>query len=1277
MQVRQLLIRAPGAHVPSISRSLPLLNVLSLEDHTLRLVRWRLSEGWAAFLEFRLRPMIYFVHAAVTHDFTLVGAKGVYSLVELDHIKYWVGRVLLHCRLVLSSRCAIRSVYMDNVCIRYPPVIGMPGEATAMFEIMHRVCRSIGYPFDQESWVLNLNLLIPLAESARETRAVLQTELDYPAFDKHGQLLIPDFYSVEAWPQEGTFGIGKDGERVASDGYSVRVLGGKTAGVHASLDPALATQNSRSNQPQHKGRRRSHANVRRRGTVAMRKSTDADNYAPSRDQANVSRGSDDTDIDNATGSEFVPEEKTTSPDSDDEFPSSLSIPANSGEMDVDEESTPPRRARPSAPSSSRGKMSPTKSPSKSARRAKSPSAAAPSRAATPDKTVMVDLSERQLPGWAIPEHIPDFTIRRDPTVPRPDRHTSYQFLSDVEIMESFKDPNLVECRLEDSPPEVFDNPAYLILERGKWLQKLVDGDHSVERYCRVYNGMRVRLLTFLHRFPAPLDPAELPADPNDPFYEYTEPRPKRKAFEARVLKLSEPGNECASFEEYQEATARNTRIRQQHEADEAARFRELVAGYAAELRTWESRAEEYRRQLPIVRARQVETLALYRADRTKILDRIHREGNTVGEYAYHLASRALPLSGHSRTGPSHISGTSSTSAPTAAFRSITVPANVDDVLTPPIAAFADGDSGSGEDRPSEVTRVGPPGKGKMKAAAPSVGWEFREGRAATPSSRVAPGAALSARPEPSNPGPALAGESSRAVSGAPHVGEGPEAGSSQVGDATPYDAEAWHAAHNPFDKHLFQTEVVLNTNGTKAVVSHGWRVDPVNPRFLARLAPYGILGTQVPAIVVGCVECHETQTGCVRIQNAGTPLGQFDFTLTNHVISIVNAELLDMYADGLLAAFSSFTGIDVASRLIARSIIYRQDALLEGRRAPRSDAPAAEEPIERRVDVLLREGRGCESYIEHSLVLFCGAQFGDRQHQLPLPAMQDANDAVTYMTHIVEDLVDRISAGARGMGGSFNQRVTQAFHPERRVRLPENFEVGDRLLDRDGFVAPEAVRAPPPRPPILPADGELSGFPSSYHFGGDAQAQLEERYPGGVAVRHDDGSISGPVAAGGFNASEDTTPRGEASSSGSRRTSARGSLPSIDEETRATTPPSSTAFTSVPSMPSNSSQLSFVTVGSAGSFGAPRFAAASFDTTPTPLRGGPALVGSSVGRLSALDMTPLTPSMARGVATRGISLPPRIVVDTRITRTSSPGCAASVDAGNAGYFRGLETGDAG
>jgi hypothetical protein len=97
MQVRQLFIRVPNDHVSLISQSLPLLNALLLRDETLECVCWCPSEGWANFLEFRLRPMIYFVHASVTHNFTLVGAKGIYLLVELDHIKYWVGRVLLHC----------------------------------------------------------------------------------------------------------------------------------------------------------------------------------------------------------------------------------------------------------------------------------------------------------------------------------------------------------------------------------------------------------------------------------------------------------------------------------------------------------------------------------------------------------------------------------------------------------------------------------------------------------------------------------------------------------------------------------------------------------------------------------------------------------------------------------------------------------------------------------------------------------------------------------------------------------------------------------------------------------------------------------------------------------------------------------------------------------------------------------------------------------------------------------------------------------------------------
>ncbi|KAJ7799811.1 hypothetical protein B0H14DRAFT_2616756 [Mycena olivaceomarginata] len=540
----------------------------------------------------------------------------------------------------------------------------------------------------------------------------------------------------------------------------------------------------------------------------------------------------------------------------------------------------------------------------------------------------------------------------------------------------------------------------------------------------------------------------------DSDYDHPEPKPERPPFVARPLKLSEPENECTSFAEYQEATAKNTRIRQQHEADETARFRQYAADNATALKNREAKAVEYRRQLLIVCARQVETLALYRADHTKILDRIHREGNTVGDAS--ASGVGLP----SNSGP----------------------ANFDDMPMPPIAVFVEVNSGSGEELPSGITRVGPPGKGKMKAAALGV----------------TPGAMLSARPELSSSGPAMAGGSSRTVSGAANVGKNPEVGPSQVREESPYDPEAWHAAHNPFNKHPFQTEVALNTNGTKVVVSHGWRVNPVNPHFLARLALYGIIGTQVPTLVVitRATRCHVKNHTCVTFK------GRFDFTLTDHVISVINAELLDMYTNGLLAVFSSFTGIDVVSRIIACLMVFHQDALLEGPRTSRTDAPVTEEPIERHIDVPLREGRGRESYIEQSLVPFRGAQFRDHEHQLLLLATQDPNNATMFLTHMVEDIVDRISAGAREMGGSFNQRVTQAFHPEQWVRLPENFEVGDRLLIRNGSIAAAAAHVPPLRPPILPADGELLGFSPSYHFSGNARAQLEEQFPGGAAVQH-------------------------------------------------------------------------------------------------------------------------------------------------------------------------------
>jgi hypothetical protein len=147
-----------------------------------------------------------------------------------------------------------------------------------------------------------------------------------------------------------------------------------------------------------------------------------------------------------------------------------------------------------------------------------------------------------------------------------------------------------------------------------------------------------------------------------------------------------------------------------------------------------------------------------------------------------------------------------------------------------------------------------------------------------------------------------------------------------------------------------------------------------------------------------------------------TPLTGF---FADHIISTMNAELVDMYVDAILSSLTPLTGVDVAARIMFRVIVYRQDARLQEGRAPCADLSEAGAPLECRVDVLVRPGAGCEQFLERSFVPFQGTQYGDRNHCLPLPVVQDPSDAATFLTHILEDVVERISVGARDMGGSF------------------------------------------------------------------------------------------------------------------------------------------------------------------------------------------------------------------------------------------------------------------
>ncbi|KAJ7813373.1 hypothetical protein B0H13DRAFT_1925548 [Mycena leptocephala] len=140
-----------------------ILQELCLPLETLDALGFTPDEPWSEFFEFRLRPMVYLVHAGVTQDFSLVGRKGVYSLGELEEIRHWVHQALLHCRLLLVCRKALQPVYEDDFSISCPPTWGIPGEAVAMFEIMYRICLSIGFPCSDDSLCpLDRHVLLPL-----------------------------------------------------------------------------------------------------------------------------------------------------------------------------------------------------------------------------------------------------------------------------------------------------------------------------------------------------------------------------------------------------------------------------------------------------------------------------------------------------------------------------------------------------------------------------------------------------------------------------------------------------------------------------------------------------------------------------------------------------------------------------------------------------------------------------------------------------------------------------------------------------------------------------------------------------------------------------------------------------------------------------------------------------------------------------------------------------------------------------------------------------------
>ncbi|KAJ7618091.1 hypothetical protein B0H17DRAFT_1220010 [Mycena rosella] len=174
-----------------------ILQDICLQPEDLDGYPWCPQEPWSMFFEKRLCPAVYFLQAAVTHDFTLVGRKGIYGKVELEEINFWLSQILLHCRLLLLSRSDMAAPYLDDWAVPFPPDWEIPGEATAMFEILYRICMSVGFPeIDDPVMPVTKFTLLPLISEAHKTRKY-NTPKDYHHYNEHGALVDPHHFHPE------------------------------------------------------------------------------------------------------------------------------------------------------------------------------------------------------------------------------------------------------------------------------------------------------------------------------------------------------------------------------------------------------------------------------------------------------------------------------------------------------------------------------------------------------------------------------------------------------------------------------------------------------------------------------------------------------------------------------------------------------------------------------------------------------------------------------------------------------------------------------------------------------------------------------------------------------------------------------------------------------------------------------------------------------------------------------------------------------------------------
>ncbi|KAJ7803385.1 hypothetical protein B0H14DRAFT_2613403 [Mycena olivaceomarginata] len=672
--------------------------------------------------------------------------------------------------------------------------------------------------------------------------------------------------------------------------------------------------------------------------------------------------SEGADADDGSESDFVPDEKTASPDSDEEFPRPFrSLPLAAMDVD-DEDSTPPPQA-----SSIRVVLVSWESV------AHQVVEVCTSRAIASSNSVVTSSVARQgrrprprgAPssglGDSRPRSLTSLSIATPRTLAR--RGTALRACVGHRNHGDVQGPPPREKSSRDSPPKS-STTLRIISRHREWLQKLADGDHSVAR------------------FPAALPPAELP-----PPTQTTPTRVYRAQARAQTIR-----SHCRCSR--RPGTVFDVRgvpdaVREEREASGSTmRKKWRVSDSSKRTTSPPSRpgnpwANDYhRRSLPIVRARQVEVLASYQADRERIIDRIKRQANTIGEYAYFLAKRALSRSGSGRGVSSRIAAASGEPVPR-----IALPSN----------------EASGKLTTSSCHRSPRFRRATRTPARTAVGG-FAHGRPQQ-------GKGESDRLDVGSRGSAgSVSNTSRSRPARPFCQPEPPSAGSFLGTGSPGGGpDAAKGARRPLERDRRQLSrgaltTVPARRGPQREWDEGRRLPrlgtrPVNPRFPR--ASRSLRGACFADALLGS-----------------------NFLRKDHVISTMNAELVNMYVDAILSSLTPLTGVDVAARIMSRVIVYCQDAKLREGRAPRTDPSEAGAPWS--VAWTFSFARSRTRAVPRAILRpFQGAQFGNREHRLPLPVVQDPSDAATFLTHVLEDIVERISAGLGTWGarsGSASRR---------------------------------------------------------------------------------------------------------------------------------------------------------------------------------------------------------------------------------------------------------------